>query len=181
MSSKKIEDDLSQHKKPSMEESNSWHPNHPIPIFASCSTRSDENTGYLIRASSSEIFECCVGKCKPKHDYCVGACKKYLDDSAWFLLEKLKKHTTSIKFGIGRATYDSAQGIRNGDITREEGVALIKRFDGEFPKRYIEDCCQYMGISLQQYYDAIEKFRSPHLWKKINGKWELKSPIWNGN
>jgi hypothetical protein len=81
MSSKKIEDDLSQHKKPSMEESNSWHPNHPIPIFASCSTRSDENTGYLIRASSSEIFECCVGKCKPKHDYCVGACKKYLDDS----------------------------------------------------------------------------------------------------
>jgi len=40
---------------------------------------------------------------------------------------------TSIKFGIGRATYDTAQEIRNGDITREEGIALVRRFVGEFP------------------------------------------------
>ncbi len=84
----------------------------------------------------------------------------------------------AIKFGIGRATYDSAQEIRNNDITRAEGVALIKRFDGEFPKQYIEDCCKYMDITLQQYHDAIEKFRSPHLWHKINGAWKLKKPIW---
>jgi hypothetical protein len=75
-------------------------------------------------------------------------------------------------------TYDSAQEIRNGDITREEGVALIKRFDREFPHQYIDDCCEYMGISLQEYHDAIEKFRSPHLWDKVNGIWELKKPIW---
>jgi hypothetical protein len=31
---------------------------------------------------------------------------------------------------------------------------------------------------LQEYYDAIEKFRTPHLWAKVNGKWELKKPIW---
>ena len=30
-------------------------------------------------------------------------------------------HTTYIKFGIGRATYDASQEIRSGDITREEG------------------------------------------------------------
>ncbi len=33
-------------------------------------------------------------------------------------------YTTGIKFGIGRATYDAAQEIRSGDISREEGVAL---------------------------------------------------------
>ena len=34
-------------------------------------------------------------------------------------------HTYFTKFGIGRATYDAAQEIRSGDITREEGVALV--------------------------------------------------------
>ena len=57
-------------------------------------------------------------------------------------------------------------------------IALIKRFDGEFPEQYIKDCCEYMDISLQDYHDAIEKFRSPHLWEKTNGTWELKHPIW---
>ena len=48
-------------------------------------------------------------------------------------------YTTYIKFGIGRATYDAAQESRSGDITREEGVALVKRFDGEFPERFAEE------------------------------------------
>jgi len=34
---------------------------------------------------------------------------------------------------------------------------------------------------LQEYHDAIEKFRSPHLWHKVNGKWEIKQPIWKGD
>ena len=29
-----------------------------------------------------------------------------------------------------RATYDAAQEIRSRDITRDEGVSLVKRFDG---------------------------------------------------
>ena len=40
----------------------------------------------------------------------------------------------NIKFGIGRATYDAAQEIRSKDIDREEGVSLIKKFDGEYPE-----------------------------------------------
>jgi hypothetical protein len=94
------------------------------------------------------------------------------------LSEGIKK--TAIKFGIGRATYDSAQSIRNGDIIREEGITLIKRFDGEFPNEYIKDCGDYMDIIMQQYHNLIEKFRSPHLWHKINGNFELKNPIWKG-
>jgi N-acetyl sugar amidotransferase len=105
-----------------------------------------------------------------------GGYSKYssLDDK----IDWLHYHTCMIKFGIGRATYDSAQEIRNGDITRDEGIALVKRFDGEFPQKYIYDCCDYMDISIQKYHDTIEKFRSPHLWNKKNGKWELTQPIW---
>ncbi|MGH6948862.1 MAG: N-acetyl sugar amidotransferase, partial [Kiloniellales bacterium] len=60
-------------------------------------------------------------------------------------------YTTYIKFGIGRATYDAAQEVRSGDITREEGVALVKRFDGEFPERFAEECFGYMSIPPEQF------------------------------
>lgn len=93
-------------------------------------------------------------------------------------IDWLHYYTTHIKFGIGRATYDSAQEVRNGDITREEGVALVKRFDGEFPAEYLHDCLQYMGIDEQRFHDVIEEFRTPHLWYKENGQWHLKHPIW---
>ena len=32
--------------------------------------------------------------------------------------------------------YDAAQEIRSGEITREEGVALVHRFDGEWLARF---------------------------------------------
>ena len=41
-----------------------------------------------------------------------------------------------IKFGIGRATSDSAHEIRDEKITREEGIALVKKYDDEFPDKY---------------------------------------------
>ena len=47
-------------------------------------------------------------------------------------------HTTWIKFGLGRASYDAAQEVRSGDITREE-VALVHKYDGEFPSRWADE------------------------------------------
>jgi len=38
-----------------------------------------------------------------------------------------------------------------------------------------------MDISIQDYHDTIEKFRTPHLWEKKYGKWQLIKPIWNEN
>ena len=137
--------------------------------------------GYYIKWHPQDVYYYSVENTNfmPNDYRTEGSYSKYssLDDK----IDWLHYHTTTVKFGIGRATYDSAQEIRNGDITREEGVALIKRFDGEFPQQYIKDCCDYMDITMQQYHDAIEKFRSPHLWNKVNGVWELKNPIWRDN
>lgn len=134
--------------------------------------------GYYIKWHPQETYYYAVENSDfmPNDHRTEGSFSKYssLDDK----IDWLHYHTTTIKFGIGRATYDSAQEIRNGDITRDEGIALIKRFDGEFPQQYIEDCCKYMDITLQEYHDAIERFRSPHLWEQKYGKWELKHPIW---
>ena len=59
-------------------------------------------------------------------------------------MDDLHYYTTFIKFGIGRATYDAAQEIRCEDITREEGVSLVKKFDGEFPSRFLDDLFENM-------------------------------------
>jgi N-acetyl sugar amidotransferase len=107
-----------------------------------------------------------------------GTYSKYnsIDDK----IDDLHYYTTYIKFGIGRATYDASQEIRNKHLTREEGVALVKKFDGEFPDRYFNEVMEYLDINPDYFkYELTDKFRSPHLWgKNDNGDWRLRHNVW---
>ena len=87
--------------------------------------------------------------------------------------------TTLVKFGIGRATYDAAQEIRNNKITREEGVQLVRKFDQEFPNKYFKDFLEYISLSESEFHNILDQFRSPHLWEKIDGEWVLKHAVWH--
>jgi len=104
-----------------------------------------------------------------------GTYSKYasLDDR----VDGMHYYTTFIKFGIGRATYDATQEIRDGRITREEAVALVRRYDGEFPKKYFDDFLEYIDISEEKFFQLIDSMRSPHLWKVSNGKWHLRQQV----
>jgi len=106
-----------------------------------------------------------------------GTYSKYnsIDDK----IDDLHYYTTFIKFGLGRASYDASQEIRNNHLTREEGVALVKKFDGEIPTRYIRDVMDYIDMDVEEFFDLCEKFRSPHLWKKVNGEWKLRIQVVN--
>ena len=103
-------------------------------------------------------------------------------------------YTTFAKFGIGRATYDAAQEIRSDDITRDEGVALVRRYDGEFPERFAEEIFRYLSIAAKEFPVAskmfespnmdrdyfmrlTDSFRSPHLWRLENGRWKLRHTV----
>jgi len=87
-------------------------------------------------------------------------------------------YTTFIKFGIGRATYDAAQEIRNDKITREEGVVLVKKYDSEFPNKYFKEFLEYIDLSEDKFWKILDSFRSPHLWSKNDkNKWILKEQI----
>jgi N-acetyl sugar amidotransferase len=85
--------------------------------------------------------------------------------------------TTYIKFGLGRTSYEASQEIRNHHLTREEGIALVNRFDGEFPQKYFKEILEYMGMTEQRFFELADKFRSPHLWEKSNGEWRLKHKV----
>jgi len=83
-----------------------------------------------------------------------------------------------IKFGLGRATRDAMMEIRSDHITREEGVALVKRFDGEFPKKYFKEFLDYLNIDERHFCKIIDSYRPPHLWKKVKGEWKLLHSVW---
>jgi N-acetyl sugar amidotransferase len=106
-------------------------------------------------------------------------------------------YTTRIKFGIGRTTYDAAQEIRSGDITREEGVALVRKFDHEFPERFADEIFRYLSIPEKEFPEASkmfehpqmtreyfmklsDRFRSPHLWMYDDGEWKLRHNVFDG-
>jgi N-acetyl sugar amidotransferase len=104
-----------------------------------------------------------------------GTYSKYnsIDDK----IDDLHYYTTFIKYGIGRATYDASQEIRNKHITREEGLALVKRFDGEFPDRYFDEIMSYLGMESSHFQQLCDDFRSPHLWGKVDGEWKLRHTV----
>jgi N-acetyl sugar amidotransferase len=86
-------------------------------------------------------------------------------------------YTTFIKFGIGRATYDASHEIRNRHITRDEGVVLVCRFDGEFPKKYFQEVMDYIGMKPERFMELCDQFRSPHLWQKEGDGWTLRHRV----
>lgn len=85
--------------------------------------------------------------------------------------------TTLIKFGIGRTTYDASQEIRNGHITREEGVALVHRYDQEFPRKYFPEFLDYLGMEEAEFFEISNSFRSPHLWWRAETGWQLRHQV----
>jgi N-acetyl sugar amidotransferase len=104
-----------------------------------------------------------------------GSYSKYssIDDK----IDPFHYYTTLAKFGIGRATYDAAQEIRNGKITREEGVALVKKYDLEFPQKFFHEFLEYISLSEEDFHRIVDQHRSPHLWEQKDGKWVLKHVV----
>lgn len=104
-----------------------------------------------------------------------GTYSKYnsIDDK----IDDLHYYTTYIKFGLGRATYDASQEIRNHHLTREEAVALVKKYDGEFPDRYFKEIMAHLDMEPDHFLRLCDQFRSPHLWKNDNGTWKLRHNV----
>ena len=85
-------------------------------------------------------------------------------------------YTMLIKFGQGRAMNDACRDIRDGYITREEGVQLVNKYDQEFPQNHFDFFLNYIDISKEKYFEVIDNARSEHIWKKENGEWKLRYP-----
>lgn len=134
--------------------------------------------GYYLKWTPQEVYYYAVENTgfQARPFRTQGTYSKYnsIDDK----IDDLHYYTTFIKFGIGRATYDASQEIRNKHLTREEGVALVKRFDGEFPDRYFNETMEHIGMTPEHFHELADRFRSPHLWDKSGGDWKLRKTVW---
>ena len=105
-----------------------------------------------------------------------GTYSKYasLDDQ----LDGFHYYLAYIKFGMGRCTSDTAHEIRDGHLTRDEGVALVKRYDGEFPEKYFNTFLDYCQITEEYFWNVVDSWRSPHLWSKnYENEWVLRHTV----
>ena len=86
--------------------------------------------------------------------------------------------------------------MRNGDISREEAIALIHRYDGEYSERFEKENFAYLSLPSKEfpvaaahfeqpimdrnYFDHLtDCFRSPHIWKYDGGGWKLRRAIYD--
>jgi N-acetyl sugar amidotransferase len=70
-----------------------------------------------------------------------------------------------LKFGFGRATDHVSMEIRYGRMTREEGLAIIKKYEGKVPTRHLDEFLRDAEISMDEFIEICEKFTNKKLFK----------------
>ncbi len=133
--------------------------------------------GYYLKWTPQEVYYYATENTgfKSRPFRTQGTYSKYtsIDDK----VDDLHWYTTFIKFGLGRASYEASQEIRNNHISRDEGKMLVKKFDGEFPELYFQEIMDFISMKKEDFENICNNFRSPHLWKKLSGEWKLRHTV----
>ena len=84
-----------------------------------------------------------------------------------------------VKYGFGRATDHVGIDIRNKRMTREEGLELVKKYDGKYPHFAISKFVEFSGLLKFEIDKVIDSFTNPVLYAQDeNGNFIKDS---NGN
>lgn len=81
-----------------------------------------------------------------------------------------------IKFGYGRASDHSSKDIRTGYMTRDEGIAMVRKYD-HVVSSDLAYWLNYVGMSEDEFWRTADTFRDPRVWWIENGEW-WKDNIW---
>jgi N-acetyl sugar amidotransferase len=83
-----------------------------------------------------------------------------------------------MKFGLGRCSRDAQSDIRRNHITRDEGVALVRRYDHEFPARHFRWFIDYLGITEEFFWQVMDFYRErSNVWEHHGGEWRLTAVV----
>lgn len=134
--------------------------------------------GYFFKWSSYENFlfikekfdfrTCTEGRTQGTHtDF------DSLDDKS----DNLFYYMQFVKFGFGRAVRDASRMIQNKQLTREQGLELARKYDHEFPDRYLKDILEYLQLNEAQLHEIIDKHRNQEIWTHTGANWALRYPL----
>ncbi len=84
-------------------------------------------------------------------------------DSDWYQANQVLKY---YKLGFGFATDEACYDIREGLITREEGIELVRKYDGRCGDKFIIAICDYLRITQEEFWRVVESFVNKDLFYK---------------
>lgn len=104
--------------------------------------------------------------------------------------ENLDNHQTGIhdyfkflKFGFGRATDLACLHIRRGRLTREDGLEIVRRLDGQFPWEYLgkslEKILEPLQMTVGEFVSIADKFSNKRIFLRDNAGVLLKDRYGN--
>jgi len=80
-----------------------------------------------------------------------------------------------VKLGFGRVTDQVCEAINAGAMTREQGLDLVRRYDGRCDPTFIRRFCDYLEITEAQFLDVVDRYRNRDIWRPDGrGGWELQ-------
>lgn len=82
------------------------------------------------------------------------------------------------KMGYAQVTNVCGFWIRDGKITREDAVKLVRENDHKLDPLALEDYLEFSGYTKKQFIDIVERFYNREIFDKVNGVWKLKNPVW---
>jgi len=98
-----------------------------------------------------------------------------LDDDFVIVNQMLKY----MKFGFGKCTQEVGVAVRNHLMSREEGLELIRRYDGKCHPKYIKALTDYLEISEDEFWEVAEHYRGVEFFDRDDaGVWHLKEELY---
>ncbi len=74
------------------------------------------------------------------------------------------------KFGFGRVTDYANEEVRLGRMTRERGVEIVSKYDDAQDEKYIQDYCDYLGITVDEFWRRVSAAANPALFEFEGGR-----------
>ena len=78
------------------------------------------------------------------------------------------------KYGFGRATDLVCEKIRDGSLTRDEGIKLVEKYDGVCDDKIIQKYCKYVNIDVDKFWEITKQWTNTNLFN-INSSQRRKS------
>lgn len=83
-----------------------------------------------------------------------------------------------VKFGYGRASDHASKDIRTGYMTREQGVAAVRKHD-HVVSSDLAYWLKYVDMTEDEFWQTADTFRDPRVWRIEKKQW-VKDTIWGG-
>ena len=88
------------------------------------------------------------------------------------------------KFGFTRLFDNLSLEIRNGRMSRDEAVGILRQVGSQAPHDDIARLCEFLQISVDHFYKISETFRDHDVWSRRNDQWVIDDfmiPDWDWN